>query len=85
MTFEAAPFSPATLTQNAISILGPRARAKGLAIVAEADPALPAGLLGDAGRIRQVLLNLVSNAVKFTDAGVVTIRGALHRAAEATR
>ena len=74
MTFEAAPFSPATLTQNVISILGPRARAKGLAIIAEADPALPAGLLGDAGRIRQVLLNLVSNAVKFTDAGVVTIR-----------
>ena len=74
MTFEAAPFSPATLTQNAISILGPRARAKGLAISAETDPALPAGLLGDAGRIRQVLLNLVSNAVKFTDAGSVTIR-----------
>ncbi|MGA3402148.1 MAG: ATP-binding protein [Acetobacteraceae bacterium] len=73
MTFEAAPFSPATLTQNAISILGPRARVKGLAIVAESDPALPAGLLGDAGRIRQVLLNLVSNAVKFTDAGAVTI------------
>ncbi|HEY3848309.1 MAG TPA: ATP-binding protein, partial [Acetobacteraceae bacterium] len=73
MTFEAAPFSPATLTHNAISILGPRARAKGLTIVAEADPALPAGLLGDAGRIRQVLLNLVSNAVKFTDAGAVTI------------
>jgi signal transduction histidine kinase/CheY-like chemotaxis protein len=73
MTFEAAPFSPATLTHNAISILGPRARAKGLAIVAQADPALPAGLLGDAGRIRQVLLNLVSNAVKFTDAGAVTI------------
>jgi hypothetical protein len=74
MTFEAAAFSPATLTQNAISILGPRARAKGLAIAADTDPALPAGLLGDAGRIRQVLLNLVSNAVKFTDAGSVTIR-----------
>ncbi len=73
MTFEAAPFSPATLTQNAISVLGPRAKVKGLAIVAQTDPALPAGLLGDAGRIRQVLLNLVSNAVKFTDAGTVTI------------
>jgi signal transduction histidine kinase/HPt (histidine-containing phosphotransfer) domain-containing protein/ActR/RegA family two-component response regulator len=73
MTLEAAPFSPTTLTQNAVSILGPRAREKGLAIVAEADPGLPAGLLGDAGRIRQVLLNLVSNSVKFTDAGSVTI------------
>jgi signal transduction histidine kinase/HPt (histidine-containing phosphotransfer) domain-containing protein/ActR/RegA family two-component response regulator len=85
MTFEAAPFSPATLTQNAISILGPRARAKGLTIVAETDPALPAGLLGDAGRIRQVLLNLVSNAVKFTDAGAVTIRArCLGREGDAT-
>jgi hypothetical protein len=74
MTFETAPFSPATLTQNTVSVLGPRARAKGLEITAESDPDLPAALLGDAGRIRQVLLNLVSNAVKFTHAGRVTIR-----------
>jgi hypothetical protein len=73
MTFETAPFAPATLTQNAVSILGPRARAKGLAIVADTDPALPPALLGDAGRIRQILLNLVSNAVKFTQTGQVSI------------
>jgi hypothetical protein len=77
MTFELAAFSPATLTQNAVSILGPRAAAKGLAINADSDPALPAGLLGDAGRIRQVLLNLVSNAVKFTEAGSVAIHAGL--------
>jgi signal transduction histidine kinase/CheY-like chemotaxis protein/HPt (histidine-containing phosphotransfer) domain-containing protein len=73
MTLEPAPFSPATLTQHAVSILGPRARAKGLTIGAEADPSLPAGLMADHGRIRQVLLNLVSNSVKFTDTGSVTI------------
>ena len=74
MTFEEAPFSPATLTQNAVSVLGPRARAKGLDMIAVSDPALPAALLGDAGRIRQILLNLVSNAVKFTETGGVTIK-----------
>ena len=74
MTLEPAPFSPATLTQNVVSILGPRAAAKGLAIVAENEPTLPPGLMGDAGRIRQVLLNLMSNAVKFTETGSVSIR-----------
>ena len=74
MTFEKAPFSPGALLQDVTGLLGPRAKAKGLALVAETDPGVPAGLMGDAGRIRQVLLNLVSNAVKFTDAGSVTVR-----------
>ncbi len=73
MSFEVAPFPPATITQSAVSILGPRAIAKGLQISATTDPDLPPALLGDAGRIRQILLNLVSNAVKFTDTGSVTI------------
>jgi len=76
MTFEDAPFSPAELTQNIISGLGPHAVAKGLRIAAECDPALPAGLVGDAGRIRQILLNLAANAVKFTMSGSVTLRAA---------
>ena len=76
MELEATPFSPATLTQNPVSLLGPRAVAKGLAVNAECDDDLPAVLLGDAGRLRQVLINLVSNAVKFTERGTVTIRAA---------
>jgi hypothetical protein len=74
MELEETPFSPATLTQNPASLLGPRANAKGLRIAVECDAGLPDALLGDAGRIRQVLINLVSNAVKFTDQGSVTIR-----------
>jgi signal transduction histidine kinase/CheY-like chemotaxis protein/HPt (histidine-containing phosphotransfer) domain-containing protein len=73
---EESPFSVATLTQDSVSVLGPKATAKGLRIDAMCDDGLPAALLGDAGRLRQVLLNLVSNAVKFTEHGSVTIRAA---------
>ena len=85
MTLEDTPFIPAVLTNSVASILGTRAAAKGLRIVATADPMLPGGLLGDAGRIRQVLVNLVSNAVKFTAAGQVAIvaRCLTHDAASA--
>jgi len=73
MELEDTAFSPVTLTHGAVSILGPRAMAKGLAINARCSPDLPPALLGDAGRLRQILLNLVSNAVKFTETGSVTI------------
>ena len=74
LTLEPIPFSPATLTHEAVSVHGPAAMAKGLSISAAVDPDLPETLLGDAGRIRQVLMNLVSNAIKFTDAGAVVIQ-----------
>lgn len=74
LTFELVPFSPAALTQEAVSVHGPAAMAKGLNIQAETDPDLPSTLMGDAGRIRQVLMNLVSNAVKFTNTGEIAIR-----------
>ncbi len=73
VTLEDEPFSPEALAHNAVSIMGPRAVAKGLRIEAHADATLPVALRGDAGRIRQVLLNLVSNAVKFTERGHVFI------------
>ena len=73
MQLEDSAFSPATLTENPVSLLGPRAIAKGLTITAIPDENLPVAVMGDAGRLRQVLLNLVSNAVKFTEQGSVTI------------
>lgn len=71
--FEAIAFSPGNLIHDVISILRPRALAKGLAIRDEEEPLVPSAVVGDAGRIRQVLLNLASNAVKFTAKGEVKI------------
>ncbi len=51
-----------------------RAKAKGLQFACDVDAAVPDTLLGDAGRLRQVLLNLVGNAVKFTDTGEIALR-----------
>jgi CheY-like chemotaxis protein/HPt (histidine-containing phosphotransfer) domain-containing protein/anti-sigma regulatory factor (Ser/Thr protein kinase) len=58
---------------NTLSIIGPRASAKDLTIENHSDANLPPALIGDAGRVRQILLNLVSNAVKFTSAGRIVV------------
>ncbi|MBV9562256.1 MAG: response regulator, partial [Bradyrhizobium sp.] len=73
LSLEEIAFSAEALVNNTLSIIGPRASAKNLTMRSVPDATLPAALIGDAGRIRQVLLNLVSNAVKFTSAGEVAI------------
>jgi PAS domain S-box-containing protein len=74
MQLEEAEFETAPLLDTVLAMVRPQADAKGLALVADVPMALPRRLLGDALRLRQVLLNLLGNAVKFTAAGGVTLR-----------
>ena len=69
-----APFDLERACQEVIMLLQPMAREKGLELLLDYDLFLPTDLLGDAGRVRQVLTNLIGNAVKFTTHGHVLIR-----------
>ena len=71
---EIAPFAPRALIEDAASVVRPGIRAKALEFKTVVAPSVPAGLAGDAARIRQVLLNLLSNAVKFTKSGSIELR-----------
>ena len=62
-----------SMVDDVAHLLAVQAHAKGLEMIASVDPLLPDRLIGDPGRVRQVLLNLGSNAVKFTASGEVTI------------
>ncbi|WP_158669653.1 ATP-binding protein [Bradyrhizobium guangdongense] len=72
-TFEVIDFAPQALVEAVATVVRASAKNMGLTVKVELDPNLPPTLRGDVARIRQVLLNLASNAVKFTDEGEVTI------------
>ena len=73
VTLESVAYAPAEVARQAVAVLRPGAEAKGLALAVDLDPSLPAAVLGDPTRVGQVLLNLVSNAIKFTSEGRVTV------------
>jgi signal transduction histidine kinase/DNA-binding response OmpR family regulator len=73
LDLEAIPFDLAALVTDVVELLAPRAQAKGIEIAADIDDHIPLRVAGDAARLRQVLLNLAGNAVKFTDAGGVSV------------
>ena len=69
---DVAPFCPRRLLSESTAVLLPRAQLAGLRLTGEVRDEVPALLLGDAGRLRQVLLELLSNALEFTKRGEVS-------------
>ena len=74
LTLHPEPFDLERLIHEVAMLLQPRARECGLDLMIDYDLFLPTRFIGDAGRLRQVLTNLVGNAVKFTEKGYVLIR-----------
>lgn len=73
MDIEVHPFLLHRSVEKVLTLMSPKAGAKGIELIAAIDPQLPCQVLGDSARIEQILLNLVGNSLKFTDKGEVEV------------
>ncbi|MFH1146893.1 MAG: response regulator [Pseudomonadota bacterium] len=74
LTLESVPFDLSRVLDEVCSGLAPSAAGKSLELTCAIDPSTPSSLVGDSSRLRQILLNLVGNSIKFTSTGRVSIR-----------
>ncbi|WP_165793734.1 response regulator [Hyphococcus luteus] len=72
-SLHSAPFRLADIVEDVSTLIAARAQEKDVEIAVRIDPSLPPAFRGDAGRLRQILINLAGNAVKFTDKGYVLV------------
>ena len=84
LDLELLDFDLQNLLDDLTATMALRAQAKGLELLCAVDPQVPTHLRGDAGRLRQILTNLVGNAVKFTHTGEVVIRVSVDAEADDT-
>ncbi|MGE0362819.1 MAG: response regulator [Vicinamibacterales bacterium] len=73
MVLDRAPFVVRETVEDAVRLMSSRAHEKGLELTCRVHPDVPDRVVGDAGRLRQVILNLIGNAIKFTAAGHVDV------------
>jgi protein-histidine pros-kinase len=82
MEFEALAFSIQDIVLEAVRVLAVSAHKKGLELIADVRPEVPARIVGDPTRLRQVIINLVGNAIKFTEHGEVALAVSVDQATE---
>lgn len=83
MSYERVTVSPRRLVDDVVALMQPKAELKGIALGSDVDPGLPDLVVTDPTRVRQLLTNLVGNAVKFTDKGSVCVEAAARREGDA--
>jgi len=74
LALESVEFDLRECIESSLEVVAPGAQGKGLTLISDFDPDMPATVLSDNSRLRQVLLNLLSNAVKFTEKGEITVK-----------
>lgn len=77
LDIEKLPFDFPLTVESSVDLVTTRAREKGLSLTCFIDPAIPTRLIGDPTRIRQILLNFLSNAIKFTESGEISVRATM--------
>jgi PAS domain S-box-containing protein len=83
LDLESAPFDVRECVEGALDLLTPKSREKNLNLAYLIEPGVPAAIVGDVTRLRQILVNLVGNAVKFTEAGEVVVTVAVDEGRQA--